>query len=224
MTGLWGDGAGDDGVLWMQEPQGWTQQTSRSRGSGPIPALMEPLVASDEPKRDIARMDAWAWTLGMLLVLGGSAVGFRATSLPLVSLGLAVLPAVGPLRRSSDLPVVRYAATTVASVNGTLLVFLASLAFGVAATAGTKIAEADTRWMLIVAIAAGVSSAGTGVLVRRAQLMEVHERWVRSQLLARTHGSHDVVDSAAAGPHRAGRILAAALAAIVLFRFTRRRS
>lgn len=207
----------------MQELQQRRQQASRSRCRGPMAALMDPVALAVEPKRDIARMDAWALTLGMFVVLGGSAVGFRATCLPLVSLGLAALPAVGPVWRSSDLPVVRFAATTVASVNGTLLVFLASLAFGVAATAGTPITESDGRWMVAVTLAALVSAVGTGVLVRRAQLMETHERWVQAQLLVGARRSPDAVHVVEASP-RAGRILVAAFAAIVLLRFTRRRS
>lgn len=190
----------------------------------PDPLRMGPDAASHEPKRDISRDQALLWTVGMLALLVVSAVNWGATSLPLAALVLAIVPAVGPVWRPVDLPVVKYVATTVASVNGTLLVFLASLAFGVAAAAGRQVAEGDKNWILAVAMAAVVSSAGTGVLVRRTQLMEAHERWVQARLLARAQGSHDVVDSAVARPHRSGRILAAALAAIVLFRFTRRRS
>ena len=189
----------------------------------PDPLRMGPDAAPSEPKRDISRDQAWLWTGGLLALLVVSAVTWRATSLPLVALVFAVVPAVGPVCRPVDLPVLKFVATTVASVNGTLLVFLASLAFGVAASAGRQVAEADAKWMLAVLMAAVVSSAGTGVLVRRTQLMDTHDRWAQAQRLARIHGSYDVVDTAVAGRHRASRILAAALAAIVLLRFTRRR-
>ena len=182
-----------------------------------------------EPKRDTSRSSAWllaAWLLSVLVV---AAIVLDAESLPLIALGIAVVPAVGPVVSPAHLPVARYLATTVAAVNGSLLVFHASLTFDAAATRGVPVGEPDAQWLLTVAVAALVSATGVGVLVQRTQVLEAHQRWEETQVFARLVSEAGVPpgDTGGAGTARASsRAIAwvvTAAAAVALVRGLRRR-
>lgn len=176
------------------------------------------------PKRDIGRADAWVLTSWLVLALAVAVIAFRPGSLPLVALAIAVVPAAGPLLPSSQLPVMKYIATTVAAVNGSLVTFLASLALSASASTGTPISELDGRWLVCVAVAAIVAAVGAGVLVHRSQLREAYERWVGAQqlaLLVRTARPHG--DFSNSSPHPSCAVASVLTAAVVLVSLRRRR-
>ena len=140
-------------------------------------------IVGDEPKRDLERGTVMVFTSWLVGALVAAEWGLRMTSVPAIALGLALVPAIGPWAAPSYLPVVRYVAATVTSINGALLTFLAAIAFGAAAADGRGLNEMDARWILAVAVAAVVSAAGTGVVVRRTQLLDGHAQWAQAREL-----------------------------------------
>lgn len=164
---------------------------------------MSPRHLVQEPKRDTSRTSAWllaAWLMSVLVV---TAIALDVGSLPLIPLGVAAVPAMGLIVSPAHLPVARYLATTAAAVNGSLLVFLASLTFDAAATRGVPVGEPDAQWLLTVAVAALVAAIGVGLLVHRTQVLEAHQRWEETQVLARLVSAAGVLPGDTGGAGRA---------------------
>ena len=139
---------------------------------------------SGEPAGDLSRPAAALLTAWMLAALAIAALAFRAESIPLAALLLAAVAALAPLWPLSHLAEARHAATTVAATNGSLLVFIASLAFNALTPEDPRIGEADARWILAVAVAALVSALGAGIVVRRAQLHDTFQRSMECEQIA----------------------------------------
>ena len=141
---------------------------------------------SGEPAGDLSRPAAALLTAWMLAALAIAALAFRAESIPLAALLLAAVAALAPLWPLSHLAVARHAATTVAATNGSLLVFIASLAFNALTPEDPRIGEADARWILAVAVAVAalVSALGAGIVVRRAQLHDTFQRSMECEQIA----------------------------------------
>lgn len=101
--------------------------------------------------------------------------------------GLAALTPLAPLKR---LRLCKYFASTAASILGTLLVFLSSLSFGIAANTGRALQESDERWIVFSFIAAVVAMIATGVLVCREDRYERHRERCMARHLAQHMQAH----------------------------------
>jgi len=84
-----------------------------------------------------------------------------------IFLGISAFAALTPVAPLKVLRLARFAASTIASMNGALVVLLSSISIGVAAESGRPVGNEDARWILFALAAARVAAAASGVLVMR---------------------------------------------------------
>ncbi|WP_225755208.1 hypothetical protein [Actinotalea sp. Marseille-Q4924] len=119
------------------------------------------------PKNDLKVEDRLAAGVALIVPLVFAAVVWRFDSLPGLTLVVGAFAVIAAAWASPTSAFVRYAVGAAAAFNGGVLTLIISVTLSAVTSAGAELSEADTEWIVVLAVAALVTVGAAAMYATR---------------------------------------------------------